>query len=265
MADLMTLAEKEAERIRKELKDLERVCADVPEGRLKCSTRNTRKIYFIVKTENGKRHVRYIPVKQIGVAESLAMRDYCIKKKRMLERNLACLEALRDNYSRHPDITAAGNMNPDHFALIKDKVFPKEDELRAWQDSHYDRNSKHPETLVQRTLCGIMVRSKSESIIADQLFRRGIPFRYEAQMFIDGWEFYPDLLILHPKDRRTLIWEHFGLMSNESYRINTFRKLALYSEAGFELGRDLIATFEWDDAPLDPSYVAILIDHYFEQ
>ena len=110
-----------------------------------------------------------------------------------------------------------------------------------------------------------MVRSKSESIIADQLFSRGIPFRYEAQLMVCGREFYPDFLILHPRDRRPLIWEHFGLMSSETYRESTVRKLALYFEAGFKLGRDLVATFEWEDLPLDSSAVAKLIEHCLEQ
>ena len=52
-------------------------------------------------------------------------------------------------------------------------------------------------------------------------------------------------------------------MSSETYRSNTFRKLALYFEAGYELGKDLITTFEWEDSPLDPSYVSMLIDHFF--
>lgn len=32
------------------------------------------------------------------------------------------------------------------------------------------------------TACGIMVRSKSEKIIADRLYAFGIDFRYEAQL-----------------------------------------------------------------------------------
>ena len=263
MEDLIALARKEAERIRKELGDLENIIENAPEGRLKCNKWGDRKTYYIIRTEGGKRRAEYIPVKQLRIAETMAMRDYCIRKRGILAQYLERLTRLTDGCFGAADISAAKAMNPDHFALIKEKLFPAEDELKAWQEAPYDRNERHPETLVQPTLCGIMVRSKSESIIADQLFRRGIPFRYEAQLLIEGREFYPDLLIMHPGDRRLLIWEHFGLMSSETYRANTFRKLSLYSEAGYELGKDLIITFEWDDSPLDPSYVSTLIDHYF--
>ena len=263
MADLMTFAGREAGRIRKEIEELEHVIESAPDGYLKCCKRGPYRYYYIVKTEDGRRRSEYIPVEQIRIAETMAMRDYCIRKRGILAHYLECLERLADGRFGSADITAAKAMNPDRFALIKEKLFPTEDELKSWWEAPYDRNCRHPETLIQPTLCGIMVRSKSESIIADQLFSRGIPFRYEAQMFIEGREFYPDLLIMHPRDRRLLIWEHFGLMSSETYRSNTFRKLDLYFEAGYELGKDLITTFEWEDSPLDPSYVSMLIDHYF--
>lgn len=263
MADLLTLAGREAGNIRKEIEELEHVIAAAPDGHLKCCKRGPYRYYYRIKTEDGRRQSEYIPIEHLRIAEAIAMRDYCMLKRNILAQDLDRLEQVMDGCYGTAGIAAGKAMNPDHFALIKEKLFSAEDELKAWQEAPYDRNEKHPEMLVQPTLSGIMVRSKSESIIADQLFIRGIPFRYETQILIEGREFYPDLLIMHPRDRRTLIWEHFGLMSSETYRANTFRKLALYSEAGYELGKDLIATFEWEDAPLDPSYVSMLIDHYF--
>ena len=265
MQDIKPLAEIEADRIRKKLKDLERSFPNAPEGHLKCSVMGAQRRYYIVKTENGVRRYRYIPVKQKKLAEAMAMRDFLIRKRRILEQDLACLEVVGRGSFGSEDITAARSMNPNIFELIKDSVFPAEDELAVWQNAPYEKSSKYPEALVHRTISGVMVRSKSESIIADQLFSRGIPFRYEAQLMVCGREFYPDFLILHPKDRRPVIWEHFGLMSSESYRESTVRKLAMYFEAGFELGRDLVATFEWEDLPLDSSAVAKLIEHYLEQ
>lgn len=263
MAELVDLAIKEAGRIRNEMEELENDILSAPGGHLKCCKRGPFRYYYIIKTQDGKRRSEYIPLNQMRIAKELAMRDFRILKRSILARDLERLAQVMDGCFGFSDIMAAKAMNPDHFELIKETLFPVEDELKAWQEASYDRNGRYPEMLVQPTLSGIMVRSKSESMIADQLFRRGIPFRYEAQLFIEGREFYPDLTIMHPKDRRTLIWEHFGLMSSESYRASTFRKLALYSEAGYEIGKDLITTFEWEDAPLDPSLVSALIDHYF--
>ena len=265
MTDPKIFAQNEVLRIRNEIEALDRSFPATPDGHLKCSKRGGRKCYYIVKTEGGVRRARYIPADQMDIAEAMAMRDYLTRKRRLLDQDLKCMEMLPECYSGRCGIDAAESMNPDHFALIKDSVFPAEDELAVWQNAPYEKNSKYPEALVHRTISGVMVRSKSESIIADQLFSRGIPFRYEAQLMVCGREFYPDFLILHPRDWRPLIWEHFGLMSSETYRESTVRKLALYFEAGFKLGRDLVATFEWEDLPLDSSAVAKLIEHCLEQ
>ena len=43
---------------------------------------------------------------------------------------------------------------------------------------------------------GLSVESKSESIIASQLERYNIPFRYEALLQLEGQIYYPDFTIL---------------------------------------------------------------------
>jgi len=133
----------------------------------------------------------------------------------------------------------------------------------AWKASEYEKNPAHTDALIQRTICGVMVRSKSEAIIADQLYHRGIPFRYESLIHLNGKDHYPDFTILQPGTLRQIVWEHFGMMSNPAYRYNAFKKLSSYSDGGLELDKDLIATFEWSDAPLDPLYVSAIIEHFF--
>ena len=263
MADIKALAEKESLKIKSELEKCEKIISASLYGHLKCNKNAERRSYYIVCSECGRRKAKYIRTGDMEIAEGLAMRDHCIRKRRILKENYRLLEDLINGYDPFPDITAASQANPDHLLLIKDKLHYRNTAANDWQLSGYEKNRSHPEGLIYRTMSGVKVRSKSEAIIADQLLGRDIPFRYESQMTINGQDYYPDFTIYNKDTAETYVWEHFGLMSNESYRLNAFKKLSTYACGGFELDKNLIATFEWSGAPLDTSFVALLIDHYF--
>ena len=112
MADLMTLAGMEAGNIRQEIEELEHVIAAAPDGHLKCCKRGPYRYYYIIKTEDGKRRSEYIPVKQIRIAEAMAMRDYCIRKRNILAQDLDRLEQVMDGCYGTAGIAAAKAMNP---------------------------------------------------------------------------------------------------------------------------------------------------------
>ena len=102
-----------------------------------------------------------------------------------------------------------------------------------------------PEQKIYKTKSGIMVRSKSERSLADFFTERGVAFRYEAKLAINGKVYYPDFMILCD-DGRILIWEHFGLMDKEEYFISACRKLEQYRRAGYVQHSNLICTYEED-------------------
>ena len=69
---------------------------------------------------------------------------------------------------------------------------------------------------IHKTLSGDWVISKSEVIIANLLFERGIPFRYEEFLRApDGSCYLPDFTITWKK--KTYYWEHVGMLDVESY------------------------------------------------
>lgn len=133
-----------------------------------------------------------------------------------------------------------------------------------WLSEDYKRCPDHPEHLIVPTLSNIMVRSKSEALIADVLFRNHVPFRYEAALSVNGITVYPDFTIFSPNsERQTVIWEHFGLMGSESYAQNMKTKLSAYLDTGYLPGIDLIMTFERKLQPLDINYVRMLAAYHF--
>lgn len=136
-------------------------------------------------------------------------------------------------------------------------------ELSDWANAPYERNKKFPEKLIHKTSSGIMVRSKSESLIAFLLHTNKIPFRYEALLTLDKTNFYPDFTIRHPRTGATYYWDHFGMMDDPAYSQNVFSKLQLYNSHGIIPSIQLITTYETKNYPLDTETVEKIITHYF--
>lgn len=131
-----------------------------------------------------------------------------------------------------------------------------------WDKRKYDSNLLFIEDKKVHTLSGVMVRSKSEMIIADALTRHNIPFRYECPLELNGFKFYPDFTILVPKNHKEIIWEHFGLMDDKKYRAGVWHKLDELAECGYIMGYDFIYTMESGNHPLDTFAVEDMIQRY---
>ena len=75
-------------------------------------------------------------------------------------------------------------------------------------------------SMIHRTLRGEMVRSKSEVIIADRLFKLDVEYKYEYPFIILGLTICPDFTIEDIKSGRNFYWEH-----NKFSHIAEFDKL----------------------------------------
>ena len=116
-----------------------------------------------------------------------------------------------------------------------------------------------------KTLRGEYVRSKSEVIIADRLYTKGIPYRYEIcfpMEFEDIRYVYPDFEILNVRTKEEFLWEHLGLLGNPEYQEAQLKKMSGYARSGFIPGKNLLLSFESKNRPLDTYYVDSLIDAF---
>ena len=85
---------------------------------------------------------------------------------------------------------------------------------------------------VHRTSSGDMVRSKSEVIVAETLFRLKMPFVYEEVLMMpDGTQRLPDFTI-RMEGIPTVYWEHLGMLGSAGYRSDWEAKKAWYREHG---------------------------------
>jgi len=89
----------------------------------------------------------------------------------------------------------------------------------------------YPEALIHRARSGVLVRSKSEVIVADVLDSLGISWKYEEPLFpADNPRNYrlPDFSIGFEGD--LYYWEHLGMLSIPSYRDGWNKKCRWYEE-----------------------------------
>lgn len=76
----------------------------------------------------------------------------------------------------------------------------------------------YEEGKIHRTKTGVMVRSKSEVIIANELENAGLDWHYENDgnyVLINGNKYLPDFVIFH--NAKTYYWEHLGRRNDADY------------------------------------------------
>jgi exodeoxyribonuclease V alpha subunit len=138
----------------------------------------------------------------------------------LLERDTTVLEKLRNPQSSD---TLLRNTNMFVLAVRPESV----DRYYAEHLIHRTRSSQaHPQ--------GIMVRSKSEVIVADILTSLGISCEYEQRLVsrANPADFrLPDFTVSYEGD--TFYWEHLGMLSVPSYREAWHRKQQWYEANGF--------------------------------
>ena len=102
------------------------------------------------------------------------------------------------------------------------------------------RKDWYEEGKIHQDLADNMVRSKSELIIANLLHDRNIPFQYEVLLKArDGTIYLPDFTITW--NGETWYWEHWGMMSSESYQKHREVKVGWYNK---HFPGKLLETFE---------------------
>lgn len=152
----------------------------------------------------------------------------------LIERDTAVLEALR-----RPDRSYTLLRNTNLFVLA----------VRPESVERY-----YAEHLIHRTRLNVMVRSKSEVIVADTLTSLGISYEYEKKLSAqdDPCDFrLPDFTVSYEGD--TYFWEHLGMLTVPSYREQWERKIKWYQANGY-WGR-LIASQDGPDGGIDASEI----------
>ena len=118
------------------------------------------------------------------------------------------------------------------------------------------------ENLIHRTKNNIMVRSKSEVIIANMLCDNGLEdFLYEERLPLGDTYKLPDFTFKDAASGSYVIWEHLGMLGNPEYKAAWEEKKRIYEANGFtEDNGNLIVTEDSLDGAIDSVAIQQKID-----
>lgn len=107
---------------------------------------------------------------------------------------------------------------------------------------------------------GLLVRSKSEVIISNELEYRELPFEYERE-FIgkNGQKRIPDFTFIDAAGD-IIILEHLGMLSVPSYKADWEKKKLFYEESGYHINKNLFITTESEKGGIDSKEIERVID-----
>lgn len=134
--------------------------------------------------------------------------------------------------------------------------------LSEWKERKSSQNFYFEEGLIHETRSGDRVRSKSEVMIADELFDNKLLFKTEPALELGGKVVYPDFEIIHPNTHKLIWWEHFGMIDVPEYSHAAMQKLVEYERNGIIFEENLIVTYETSAAPLTRAMIRERLEYH---
>lgn len=250
----------EQQKLDKNIHNLQNELTQLPQGSLVC-TKNGKyfKWYHLVDNK-----LTYIPKKCRALAQQLALKKYFTLQLKNLLKEKKAIDAYLKCCAREINpVDTFLTTHPEFQNLLSTYYKPISQELNEWSKATFEKNTNYSDQLIQKTISGNIVRSKSEALIDTLLHVNQIPFRYECALHLNGTILFPDFTIRHPVTGKTYYWEHFGLMDDTVYIKNAYSKLQLYTTHGIVPSFQLITTFETAEHPLTSDKIERIIQEYF--
>ena len=246
-----------------------------PEGSLLCQENHGKNQFLHYTEKDGKKH-RKVITKDIDLQKALAQKEFARRSLEILNKDIEILrQAINSIQPFDPNeiLKSMGNgyqklptdyfFNPNKLVTslnLNGEIKAKIDRHREWGRQPYKQSAYREEEKTNRTSKGLLVRSKSEVLIIEMLYKwYDMPHRYEQEQTINGIIIDPDLTF-EDAFGELFYWEHLGMMDDERYAERNFRKLKKYYSAGLIPGDNLILSFD-RQGKIDMSYIDSIIKY----
>lgn len=253
--------EKRGDELRSVLKECDAILKKEPEGRLKIVTKKGIPYYYIRRDGNDPTG-KYLNRKNIDKAKKLAQRDYELIIRKVVSEEMKAITLFTQTMPQTTYEHVYDNLIDGRKVLITPHFLPDSEFINKWLSEPYDPLAFEDNVAEHYTIQGERVRSKSEVLIANALNSLGLAYKYECPLFLGDKKVYPDFTIMKMPSRKTVYWEHLGLLDNPEYLSKNLKKLDFYEEQGIFIGDNLIITRETSDKPLNIKQVQRLIEHH---
>lgn len=255
--------EKETEILRKRIGIIEEKSKKITEtGRLRIC-RKARRTDFYCVIEKGDTKGTYIPKTDIARARSLAQKDYYERVLKIMKRKYRALAMLNGQNANDALLEAYEKLHPVRRGLVEPVILTDEEYVEKWrEDNPPSGRFKDDDESLYYTDNGERVRSKSEIMIANKFFQRGIPYVYEPALVLGERTVHPDFKVLNIRTRQSFYYEHLGMMDSADYAAKAVMKINSYIISGYLPGQGLLFTMESAERPLDMRVLEAMIDEF---
>ncbi len=245
------------------LKKTSQAIRKAPPGRLRIKCCPIPRYYQV--TDSSDRCGKYIVKEDFPVAKALAQKAYLQQLQDAAKQELDYISALEQmTFLRPEDVYS--NLSENRKNLVEPFFLTDEEYAREWLDEPYERKGFLETDPFFVTSRGERVRSKSEILIANLLTDLGIPYRYEAPLFLDdGSVIHPDFTILKVHSRKICYFEHYGKMDDASYLHSFMKRENAYIQNGLIPGRDVFMSFESLSDPLNMNTLRQMLQALFKE
>jgi len=238
---------------------------DAPDGMIHV-VKSRNRVQYYHRTSPEEKSGSYIPCKEKKKIATLLQKSYNERLLKQIDREIAVLERFCKRYAgcqeRIKDIFSLQPLQVK--AQLKPVDMSDEDFAEAWDKIPYTPKEMENMTSELFTEKGEQVRSKSELNIANALCSAGIPYKYECPFRLNNdFVIYPDFTVLNVRNRKTIFWEHRGMMDDREYAIHSVSRVKDYAKSGIILGDRLIVTEEIGNKPLGTREIERIINCYF--
>lgn len=230
------------------LETLDRFSDNLPDGHLNIKRGKKGLIFQHSMMYEGKRTRVTIDPEWEGsekLIRELANKSVIQHSKPILQSNLA---SLRDAFKSIQPVLL--EEKPFHKYAARALFTNGINDLDAWAAQEFPPDPRYEKYLKFETKKGHLVRSKSESMIANTIYEYSLLYLYEYPLYLESGLYRPDFLIIRPSDQMPVIWEHFGALDRPGYEGDALKRIRDYQEEGFWLGDRFHYTFETKDDPL---------------
>ena len=264
-ADISMQLKKELEFLTVLERKVQKRLEHAPEGSLHIKKAKKGNIFYRYWGKGSAKHgaSEYIRKEDFSLVKMLAQKKYDTGLIFEIRAQKGILEVFLKKHNNHALQKVYEKIPQDHKDLILPEVVDDETYARKWQNVSYSPGTFASDAARYRTMRGEMVRSKTEKIIADTLYQKGIPYRYEYPVQLkDGRVWRPDFMILNKRTRQEYILEHLGMMDDPEYCSRAIGKISLYMQNEIFPGEQLLLTFESKSRPFATEDLELLIEHY---
>jgi len=214
-----------------------------PQGLLGQTKQNG--VYKLMLTDkSGDRRIRKTVSEGTELFSSVIQREYLKNKYNSLSEDCRLLEKLLQSINKK-GLSIEDELLKKYTILNKSQISGALKEMRAdsWESEEYEHFNYYEEAKRHMTSRGLMVRSKSELLIAEKLYDYGISFRYEQVIHIGTYTVAPDFTIRR-RDGKLFYWEHEGLTNSQTYLDRQIKKSQMYAGIGIVPWDNLIVTYD---------------------